>query len=256
MRAAFSVFIAVSFTALGFVAGRALAVGWTSEVWAFVGAAAGAIIALLGSYWISRHQISEQRSEVLADRRRRLSAARAIFASDLSAIVEHTEACSQAISKMVSGLVGREVEQTLLCPKLGSDVLLRLQHLIELLEPADADQVADLLNVMQVQHSRLSGQISIFNHRSSAPVHCGEETISIDFALKAVVEVHLRAVRAFRYARRQEESIAPPPFDENEINSAFWRLAAVGALEKAEREDLIEQMKNMPSSRWKDKSET
>ena len=139
------------------------------------------------------------------------------------------------------------------CPELEKDVLLRLQNLVELLDGDNADQVVDLMSCYQVQHARLSDVLASLNYpERGLPRGLILTRDNFEFTLSSTVELHLRAAGMFNFARRIDDSIAPPPFTKDVVQNALRLLGVEEWLSDLEHRSIETQMTSLaPLGRWR-----
>jgi hypothetical protein len=240
--------------AIGVVLGTGfLGAGISADaVFAGVGALVGAMVTVGGAlvvFWLRWRREDERAAD---DRRRRLAGARAIMSADLSTIIDYVEESSAAIRLAAAVVECDGSKEHVECPRLDTDILLRMADLVGLQDRSDnADQIVDLLQIFQVHHARMSGGIDDLNNPERRRPGLIMSARSFDICIDTVVEFFLRANRMFGYARREKGEIAPPPFDEDEINSAIRSLNIRRNWPVFKREQLIHGLTTMPpTGRW------
>ena len=219
----------------------------------FFGALLGAAVTVLGAFTVAVYQSSESRKVELEHERRRQLGARAVLASDLSRLMEYTKKSAVAAVRGAELLRASTPRESLKCPALGEDVLIRLQSLVELLDGEDADQVVDLMHCHQVQFARLYDVINNLNNPISPS---GATTVltkqNFEFTIQSTVEMYLRSEIMFSFARRERESISTPPFSEQRVARAIDQLGVDDWLPDYEKESLVSLMTNLsPKGRWR-----
>lgn len=218
-----------------------------------IGAGLGAAISVAGAIYVASWRLGKEEKRAVEDRRRRLDGARAIFANDLSYLIEYTMSCSQAISHLIrvveKGPMFGEItlRNSVECPEFNNEILLRLQNLVELIDdPGNAQQIVDLMNNIQVQRARLVGEIDRFNRGSPGMPRVFQGQHSFVAPVQSTVELYVRAERAFHYARHETEVITAPPFTKKEVNAAYFFLPIKDLLNDFEQVHLMKDLRNMP----------
>lgn len=129
------------------------------------------------------------------------------------------------------------------------DIALRLQRLIELLEPTDANQVVDLLHCLQVQNARLRSELSSFNDPRPGYIQGPHNFV---LAAQSTVELRLRSEGMFSFARGRTDRISPPLYDENQIQQAWAWIDGDALFEEFERDQIIGLLTSLPAQeRWR-----
>ena len=115
-------------------------------------------------------------------------------------------------------------------------------QLIEYLDARDADAVADLLSCYQVQHSRLSGELAVFN----TPVHLNRYHVltedNISSTITESVRLRLLATSMFDFARRKTEHIGAQEFAADEVEKALMGLGIFDLVSEEFRRELIDEL--------------
>ena len=206
-------------------------IGWLKE-WQLL---VGSLIALLaGAITVNaiNRQIREQRTEVSEGRLRRVQAARASMPDDLHAICSYArrsaEVGRQAVQVLSANEDGQETLSTkgphprLRCPALPTYVPANLKALIENLDDAAADQVADLMKCYYTQRARLAGALENFNQTNPSTIPVSR-AVNLNSVFKDTLELYLRANGMLPFARGDTEAIAAT-FDASEVLSALKLL--------------------------------
>ena len=157
--------------------------------------------------------------------------------ADLSSIIQYTHDCAFTSGTAIRILRNEEERRTLKCPSLPDRVIGNLQRLIEQLDDQNANFVADLLSCYQIQYARLSDELGYFNTPERLGTHRILTEDNFEFTLEQTVRLFLLAVSMFKFARREEESISEPRFDQDEVNNALsvLELSSVISPEYSER---------------------
>src|SRR5262245_57215127 len=149
-----------------------LIVAWLKD-WQFL---VGSLIALIAGMITVRainHQIRERRVESEEQRQRLIRAYRASMPEDLHAICSYGRRSAETVQEALLIINEQEVGQQILsrrgrtsklrCPTLPTYVLMNLKALIEHLDHANGEEVADLLGCYHNQHARLNGTLEGFD---------------------------------------------------------------------------------------------
>ena len=199
-------------------------IGWLKE-WQFL---AGSLIVLFAG-WITvnaiNRQIREQRIEANEGRLRRLRVCRASMPDDLHAICSYArrsaEVGREAVLLISANEEGRQISSTkgrqnkLRCPALPTYVPANMKALIETLDNAKAEQVADLVRCYYSQRAQLAGAMENFNQSNQSTITVSR-TINFNPVFKDTLELYLRANGMLRYARGETENITGT-FDPSEV---------------------------------------
>ena len=224
---------------------------------AFVGALIGAAATVGAAFAVTSMQINVRRRETAENIERQQLAARATLALDLSHLCTYTNECAlvakavqnrSKISVIPDGAGARDrVGYPAACPELDPGITQRLQRLVELLDGDDADQIVALLNCFQVQHARLSGELT--DYKSSG-------NFNFEFVMAGTVELRLRANSMFEFSRRQSKHISPPPYDNSEVANGLSSLNITNHISDEFRIGLLDQMGGLdPSGSWEQELE-
>jgi hypothetical protein len=115
--------------------------------------------------------------------------------------------------RQISSTKGRQ--NKLRCPALPTYVPANLKALIETLDNAKAEQVADLVRCYYSQRAQLAGAMENFNQSNQSTITVSK-TINFNPVFKDTLELYLRANGMLRYARGETEHITGT-FDPSEV---------------------------------------
>jgi hypothetical protein len=206
-------------------------VGWLKE-WQFL---LGSLIAgFAGVLIVSaiNRQDRRQSFEAIEERRRRVRAFRTTMPGDLHAICSYARRSAEVGRDALLFINADEEEQQspstkgrqtkLRCPALPTSVPLNLKALIENLDDATADRVADLVRCYHSQHARLAGVLENFNSSRPSTI-TASKTINLNSVFKDTLELYLRAKGMLQFARGESENIASA-FNTSEVLNALQVL--------------------------------
>lgn len=217
----------------------------TEEFWSFSGAVVGASITVIGAYLLTSMETARKR-------RRSLTAARAVLASDLSLICDYVAQCAKVIMEWgdtISRSRAEKLDGRQFLPELDPNVLLRLENLVELERGGDAARVVDLMHCYQIVMARMKSTARDLKNPSKLVDR--QDVIS---PLGAVAELDLRARALFPYARKGGgHRGGGPPFSENDIStSLLGGLDIFDWLTSDERIFVYDYVKTIgPVSKWR-----
>ncbi|MEG3617578.1 hypothetical protein V5T82_03830 [Magnetovibrio sp. PR-2] len=213
----------------------------SSAFWSFAGAIGGAAVTVIGATLLSTRKAKEQN-------RRKLLAARAILASDLSAICSYTKQCALVLKQWVYVVENPSaLNQAPPLPELDKDILLRLRDIIEFEDGDEALRLVDLLHCHQIYSARQENVYLRINDHSRAV-----SRNDIMSPLRFLLEFDLRARSLFHYARGTGKDVSPP-FTEEQVQSAvFFGLEVFDWLQEVEKARLQKSiLKISKTPKWR-----
>jgi hypothetical protein len=218
--------------------------------WQALTAGVLALIAGLLSLIAIYNQTRSHEREANERRARLVRAYRAGLSDDLDAITNYALKSAEAAHEMLL-MHSRKIEMPRLqCPSLSPSVIANLCVLIENHDAQSAEIVADIVSCYQIQHSRLEGEIGIYNPPNMRAIQSALDPTSLStranvvFTFFKTVELYVRATQMFRYARRQVDTIAPPIFDQESVDGALLKMGLLDALSEDERKRIRDAMRD------------
>ena len=180
----------------------------------------------MGTMYFVWEQLKCQKWQFDERLRRRQLACRAALPADLSTIIGYLKDCSCAVTTALRQKLEPGEKRTVIeIPKLEDRVIKNLQDLIEhFVHERNAEAIAEILRIYQIQYSRLSWMLAGFNH----PNRNGIEKITIKQNIEGVVPIivklYLHVESAFPFSRNQEETIPKLQIREEKVDHALFAL--------------------------------
>lgn len=175
------------------------------------------VFALIGA-WATirgvRAQIAHLERQERQQRKREIYAAKAVLPLSLSQITSYANECivniltAYAQFKSMKNILVTNI--SLQVPDIPSDITQPIQYTVRFSDRSDAQRLANLLVVLQVQHSRLNGlQESLASRMSQHLRKSNRITVVVDHHFHSAVldaaNVYALASSLFEYARREDE---------------------------------------------------
>jgi hypothetical protein len=220
--------------------------GWLKE-WQFL--VGSLLVVFAGAITVKaiNRQIREHGVEVNERRRRRVRASLASMPEDLHAICAYARRSAEvgraALLVLSANEEGRQSPSTkgrqsrLRCPTLPTYVPVNLKALIENLDGATAEQVAELVKCYYTQRARLAGALENFNQSSPSTITVSK-TINFNPVFKDTLELYLRADGMLQFAEGKTENITDK-FVSSEILNAMKMLNIENIISPEAREHCL-----------------
>jgi len=176
-----------------------------------------AVVGAITTVFFINRQIRQANSQETERRRRSDFAARAMMPAALSELCQYSQKCASALVPLIENAPTTQVSVSASIrdfPAIPDDALLVLRECIEFGSEAVAENIADLIRKLQVQSSRLGGEVWLSESGNTIV-----PPILIDCVLDAL-EIYARSTSLFPYARREQDD---PP---SALNTDNFKSAA------------------------------
>lgn len=161
-----------------------------------------------------------------SERRRRLSACRAMMPADLSAISRYARESARTTIEILQRI--KKGDHTGPAPAITDippHVFDRLQTTVEQLDRRDVSAVCELLGSYQIHRSRFATAVEGYNDPDSVGgIFLDDAADDLEIALLENVRLQLITNKLFDFARRRTKHIPPLVFTEDNLENAKRRL--------------------------------
>ena len=194
--------------------------------WQTLAAGLLAVIAAIGTMGVVWKQLNFQKWEFKERLRRRQLACRAALPADLSTIIRYLEDCSCAVTTALRQKLEPQEKRTVIeSPKLEDRVIKNLQDVIEhIVDERNAEAIAEILRIYQIQYSWLSRMLAGFNHPNRNGIVTITTKQTIEDVVPRIVKLYLHVESALPFSRNQEETIPKLQIREEDLDGAFLAL--------------------------------
>lgn len=194
------------------------------EIVAFLGSLFGAAGAIVGAWFVADHQLKMQAELRNAELKRRRLGALSLLAMDLSSVLRSLESAANALRRVARYKEGADVDDLFEpATDIELEVVLRLERLVGLLEPEDADKIVDLIHVLQIFTTRfedINDALKAQSYIQLDQIMSGRELT----AARALLGAYVRAEAMFPFTRRETVNIEGHPFSDKFVYSGVRTL--------------------------------
>jgi hypothetical protein len=176
-----------------------------------------AVMGALVTVIVINKQIRQADRHETERRRRENFAARAMMPAALSELSEYSIACVRALLPLLPEAPGQLVpaELSVNAPPIPPEAVFTLRHAIQFGDDPVAENIADLIRKLQIQHSRIR---NIRNWMSTSARIIVRANI-LEFTLDAL-EIYARCAKLFAYARRETDNAPGAPTEDDILSAA------------------------------------
>ncbi|MCW0236688.1 MAG: hypothetical protein OJJ21_24035 [Ferrovibrio sp.] len=190
---------------------------------------------------IEAHREANRLASELQRREQELSAARAVFVSDLSRLMEYLRASSRVIVAMTKSLAADGKKGALVMPAYPLDALLRCERLVTLANTPSAELVAEVMTLLQLQAARVSSEVERYNGDDLGGWRGQQRLDHLESGLMSTIELYVKSANLFEYARREVREALPIALTEENFGNA---LSNLGLMLVFDMQDLVKSVKD------------
>ena len=192
--------------------------------WQTLAAGLLAVIAAIVTMCVVWKQLKFQKWQFDERLRRRQLACRAALPADLSTIMGYLRDCSCAVTTALQKLEQKE-RTAIESPRLEDRVIRGLQDLIEhIVDERNAEALAEILRIHQIQYSQFSRMLDIFNHPNRNGIIRITTKQNIEDVVPCIVKLYLHVESALPFSRNEVETIPKLQIREEDLDHALFAL--------------------------------